>query len=192
MPPLTPHLEPPFHEPPPATNAHGRVELRASPASIRSRRRARERLPKQRSRCSIVLLGSLPRREARSCRREQRQVSVVLFSVSPPYGSRSAIAVAAIRRRWWEDAGEGYSRVRRPIRWSGDEVLLCSWDWASTMPACGGGSGRTASRHRDRAAVSAGVAELVATETSRRSDTSPRAGAPGPRAWAQPGGLNRA
>ena len=107
-------------------------------------------------------------RELARARREQRQVSVVLFSVSPPHGGQSAIAVA---RDPAAMVGETLVKAIResdvPIRWSGDEILL-------VLPGLGLDDARRVAERVQaalqagtghRAAVSAGVAELVASET---------------------------
>jgi CheY-like chemotaxis protein len=106
-------------------------------------------------------------RELARARREQRQVSVVMFSVSRPGSQNPAFGAA-------DPAGlVGHTLVRAiresdlPIRWSADEVLL-------VLPGLGlDEARRVAERVRaalqagtgHRAAVSAGVAELLAAET---------------------------
>jgi len=106
-------------------------------------------------------------RELARARREQRNVSVVLFSVSPGV----SVPPAAVR----DDpavlvAGTLIKAIREsdlPIRWANDEVLLL-------LPGLGlDDARRVAERVRaalqagtgHRAAVSAGVAELISAET---------------------------
>ena len=170
MPPLTPHpQEPPFQEPPPAAHAHGRVEAASPPASYPFETASAEAAAESTTPLLDRLNGEFAAaRELARARREQRQVSVVLFSVSSPHGSQSAIAVA---RDPAAMVGKTLVKAIResdvPIRWSGDEVLL-------VLPGLGlDDARRVAERVRaalqagtgHRAAVSAGVAELVASET---------------------------
>ena len=105
-------------------------------------------------------------RELARARREQRNVSIVLFSVSPG-DSASSVAVrddsAAVARTLIKVIRES----DLPIRWGADEVLL-------VLPRLGlDDARRVAERVRaalqagtgHRAAVSAGVAELTAAES---------------------------
>jgi diguanylate cyclase (GGDEF)-like protein len=106
-------------------------------------------------------------RELARARREERSVSVVMFSVSSDGPAQPGLAAR-------EDAAALVARtlikvIREsdlPIRWAGDEVLL-------VLPGLGlDGARRVAERVRaalqagtgHRAAVSAGVAELMAAE----------------------------
>jgi CheY-like chemotaxis protein len=166
-PPMTAHpQEPPLREPPPAAPADGRVDAAGTPASDQASADAA-------AESATPLLDRLngefaAARELARARREQRQVSVVLFSVSPPRGGLGAAAVA---REPAAMVGETLVKAIResdvPIRWSDDEVLL-------VLPGLGlDDARRVAERVRaalqagtgHRAAVSAGVAELVASET---------------------------
>ena len=107
-------------------------------------------------------------RELARARREQRQVSVVLFSVSTGTGGQTTMSFAQDPAAM---IGQTLLKAIResdlPIRWSADEVLL-------VLPALGlDEARRVAERVRaalqagtgHRAAVSAGVAELVASES---------------------------
>jgi CheY-like chemotaxis protein/GGDEF domain-containing protein len=108
-------------------------------------------------------------RELARARREQRQVSLVLFSVSTPGG----VGQSVVGTGQDPAAMVGHTLLKAiresdlPIRWSADEVLLL-------LPGLGlDDSRRVAERVRaalqagtgHRAAVSAGVAELLASET---------------------------
>jgi diguanylate cyclase (GGDEF)-like protein len=106
-------------------------------------------------------------RELARARREQRTVSVVLFSVSPGDSASSA----AVRDESAALVARTLIKVIResdlPIRWGADEVLL-------VLPGLGlDDARRVAERVRaalqagtgHRAAVSAGVAELMAAES---------------------------
>ena len=105
-------------------------------------------------------------RELARARREERQVSVILFSVS-----RAGAGPSAQRDDPAALVGQSLIKVIResdlPIRWAGDEVVL-------VLPGLGlDDARRVAERVRaalqagtgHRAAVSAGVAELLAAET---------------------------
>ena len=170
MPPMTAHpQEPPFQEPPPAAYAHSRVEAASTPASYPFETASAKAAADSTTPLLNRLNGEFAAaRELARARREQRQVSVVLFSVSPPHGGQGATAVARAPAAM---VGETLVKAIResdvPIRWSGDEVLL-------VLPGLGlDDARRVAERVRaalqagtgHRASVSAGVAELVASET---------------------------
>ena len=105
-------------------------------------------------------------RELARARREQRQVSVVLFSVSDAVRNAAASS---------PDAAEMVARtllktIREsdlPIRWSGDEVILMlpglALDDARRVAERVRAALQAGTGHR--AAVSAGVAELLPSET---------------------------
>jgi diguanylate cyclase (GGDEF)-like protein len=108
-------------------------------------------------------------RELARARREQRQVSVVLFSVlSVSQASQDASASAAEAA---ELVGRTLLKTIResdlPIRWSGDEVILMlpglALDDARRVAERVRAALQAGSGHR--AAVSAGVAELLPSET---------------------------
>ena len=164
-PPMTAHpQEPPLQEPPPAG-----IEAASTPASYPLETASAKAAADSTTPLLDRLNGEFAAaRELARARREQRQVSVVLFSVSPPHGGQSATAVAGTPAAM---VGETLVKAIResdvPIRWSGDEVLL-------VLPGLGlDDARRVAERVRaalqagtgHRAAVSAGVAELVASET---------------------------
>ena len=108
-------------------------------------------------------------RELARARREQRQVSVVLFNVSiPSEGEAHRVATPA------DPAGivattlvKAIRQSDLPIRWSGDEVLIVlpglPLDDARRVAERVRAALQAGSGHR--AAVSAGVAELLAAET---------------------------
>jgi CheY-like chemotaxis protein len=108
-------------------------------------------------------------RELARARREQRQVSVVLFNVSIP-GTGEVNQSAAPPEPAGFVASTLVKAIRQsdlPIRWSGDEVLIVlpglPLDDARRVAERVRAALQAGSGHR--AAVSAGVAELLAAET---------------------------
>jgi diguanylate cyclase (GGDEF)-like protein len=105
-------------------------------------------------------------RELARARREQRQVSVVLFSVGDAVQNAAASSPDAA-----EMVGRSLLKTIResdlPIRWSGDEVILMlpglALDDARRVAERVRAALQAGTGHR--AAVSAGVAELLPSET---------------------------
>jgi GGDEF domain-containing protein/CheY-like chemotaxis protein len=162
----------PHQQPQAASNswaAVGEAPAAAAPVPLSRAEAPREPAPEPATPLLDRLNGEFAAaRELARARREQRNVSVVLFSVSPGGSTPSGTAVrddpAALVARTLIKA---IRESDLPIRWANDEVLLI-------LPGLGlDDARRVAERVRaalqagtgHRAAVSAGVAELVSAET---------------------------
>jgi diguanylate cyclase (GGDEF)-like protein len=157
------------HAAPHSWAAVGEAPAAAPPASFAKVEPAREAAPEPPTALMDRLNGEFAgARELARARREQRSVSVVLFSVS---SGGPAQADTAAR----EDAAALVARtlikvIREsdlPIRWAGDEVLLVlpglTLDDARRVAERVRAALQAGTGHR--AAVSAGVAELMAAES---------------------------
>ena len=157
------------HAAPQSWAAVGEAPAAAPPAPFPRVERAREPAPEPPTPLLDRLNGEFAAaRELARARREERSVSVVLFSVSsdgpaPPGPAAREDAAALVARTLIKVIRES----DLPIRWAGDEVML-------VLPGLGlDDARRVAERVRaalqagtgHRAAVSAGVAELMAAES---------------------------
>jgi hypothetical protein len=158
---------PPLHTPPPSETPEREAEAR-QPANA-----PKQMAPGPASEEPGPLLDRLNgefagARELARARREQRQVSVVLFSISAPEpGRQSFVGSIQAGAMVGDTLVKAIRQSDLPIRWSADEVLL-------VLPGLAlDDARRVAERVRaalqagtgHRAAVSAGVAELLASET---------------------------